>query len=85
MKIVKTEPRTPGLRMHFGCSGTQSSRRVDSQTVAILRSGASGESTRFVRRLSAKPKELILEITDQRPDKHRVERSAVGETVGGEI
>jgi hypothetical protein len=61
----------------FGCSGTQSSRRMDSGTVEILRRCASGERTRFVRRLSAQPKELILEITEQHPDGRRLERRLV--------
>ena len=59
------------------CSGTQSSRRVDSRTVEILRNCASGEWTRFVRRLSAQPKELILEIAEQRPGGPRFERSLI--------
>ena len=49
----------------FGCSGTQSSRRVDSETVEILRRCTNGGWTRFVRRLAAQPKELVLEITEQ--------------------
>jgi len=61
----------------FGCSGTQSSRRVDSQTVEIVRICASGEWTRFVRRLSARPKELVLEITEQQPGGRRAERRVV--------
>ena len=61
----------------LGCSGTQSSRRVDSRTVEILRQCGSGEWTRFVRRMSAQPKELVLEITEQRPDGRRVERRLV--------
>ena len=60
-----------------GCSGTQSSRRVDSRTVEILRNCASGEWTRFVRRLSAQPKELILEIAEQRPGGPRFERRLI--------
>jgi hypothetical protein len=32
----------------FGCSGTQSSRRVDSETVEILRFCANGEQARLV-------------------------------------
>ncbi|MGH9657810.1 MAG: hypothetical protein ACRD96_04645 [Bryobacteraceae bacterium] len=60
-----------------GCSGTQSSRRVDSRIVEILRKCASGESTRLVRRLSAQPKELILEVTEQQPDGRRFERRLV--------
>jgi hypothetical protein len=47
------------------CSGTQSSRRVDSQTVEILRTCASGGWIRFVRRSSAQSKELVLEVTEQ--------------------
>jgi hypothetical protein len=42
----------------FGCSGTQSSKRLDSQTVEILRACDSGERTRFIRRLSTNAKEL---------------------------
>ena len=62
----------------FGCSGTQSSRRLDSQTVEIVRTCASGAWTRFVRRLlSAQPKELVLEITEQQPDGRRFERRLV--------
>ncbi len=62
---------------HFGCSGTQSSRRVDSRTVEILHTCASGEWTRFVRRESAQPKELILEITEQQRDGRRFKRRLV--------
>ena len=61
----------------FGCSGTQSSRRLDNQTVEILRTCAGGEWTRFIRRLSAQPKELVLEITEQQPDGRQVERRVV--------
>jgi hypothetical protein len=61
----------------FGCSGTQSSRRLDSQTVEILRTCVSGEWTRFIRRLSAQPKELVLEITQQEPGGRRFERRFV--------
>ena len=61
----------------FGCSGTQSSRRLDSQTVEIVRTCASGEWTRFIRRLSTQPKELVLEITEQQPDGRQVERRVV--------
>jgi hypothetical protein len=60
----------------FGCSGTQSSRRVDSQIVEILRKCASGEWTRFIRRLTPKS-ELVLEITAQQPDGRRFERRLV--------
>jgi hypothetical protein len=57
----------------FGCSGTQLSRRLDSQTVEILRTCSSGQRTRFVRR-STMPTESILEITEQKPDGQRIER-----------
>ena len=60
-----------------GCSGTQSSQRVDSQTVEILRKCASGEWTRFVRRSAARAKELILDITEQHLDGRRFERRLV--------
>jgi hypothetical protein len=59
------------------CTGSQSSRRVDSQTVEILRKCASGEWTRFVRRSAAQSKELVLEITEQHPDGRRFERRLV--------
>jgi hypothetical protein len=61
----------------FGCSGTQSSRRLDSQTVEILRTCRSGEWTRFVRRLSSDAKELALEITEQHNDLRRFGRRLV--------
>jgi hypothetical protein len=61
----------------FGCSGTQSSRRVDSQTVEILRTCANGGWTRFVRRLAAVPKELVLEITEQNNGGRRFERRLI--------
>ena len=61
----------------FGCSGTQSSRRVDSRTIEIVRTCASGEWTRFVRRLGATPSELIVEVTGQQADGRRVERRLV--------
>jgi len=65
-----------------GCAGTQSSRRLDSRTVEILRNCGSGESMRFVRRLT-QPKELVLEITEQRPDGSRLERRLVLEKESG--
>jgi hypothetical protein len=49
-----------------GCSGSQSSRRVDGQTVEILRWCANGDTIRFVLRLSAQPNELILDVTEHR-------------------
>ena len=59
------------------CSGTQSSRRVDKTTVEIVRNCNSGIRSRFVRRLAAQPKELILDITEQLPDSRRSERHLV--------
>ena len=61
----------------FGCSGMQSSRRLDTQTVEILRTCRSGESTRILRRLSSDTKELILEITEKRTEFRRLERRLV--------
>lgn len=61
----------------FERSGTQSSWRRDSKTVEILRNCGSGRWTRFVRRTSIKPNELVLEVTEQRPDGHRFERRLV--------
>ena len=65
------------------CSGTQSSRRVDNRTVEILRTCASGEGTRFVRRLAAQANELVLEITEQQPNGRRFERRLVLEKQSG--
>jgi hypothetical protein len=61
----------------LGCSGTQSSHRVDSRTVEILRTCASGGWIRFVRRMSAQPNELVLEVTEQQAGGHRIERRLV--------
>jgi hypothetical protein len=60
-----------------GCSGSQSSRRVDSQTVEILRTCANGGGIRIVRRLFAQTNELVLEITQQEEGGHRFERHLV--------
>ncbi len=57
------------------CSGTQASQRVDSRTVEIVRTCATGEWTRFIRRLNTR--ELILEITERQRDGRRVERRLV--------
>ena len=59
------------------CSGTQSSRRIDGQTVEILHKCASGSWTRLVRRSPASAKELIIEIMEQRNDGRRYERRLV--------
>src|SRR5579862_1298 len=60
------------------CSGTQSSRRVDSQTVEILRNCGAGAWTRLVARTAAK-NELVLEISEQRADSRRFNRRLVFE------
>jgi len=60
-----------------GCSGTQSSRRVDSQTVEILRKCATGAWRRVVCRSVVRPKELTLDITERHPDGRRFERRVV--------
>jgi hypothetical protein len=61
----------------FACSGIQSSRRQDSSTVEILRMCANGGWARYIRRLPAPPKEMVLEITEQHPDGRRFERRLV--------
>jgi hypothetical protein len=60
------------------CSGTQSSRRIDSQTVEIVRNCGAGAWTRFVRRTTPKS-ELILEISEQSADGRRFGRRLVFE------
>ena len=67
----------------LGCSGTQSSRRVDSQSVEILRTCASGGWTRFVRRLAAQPNEPVMEVTEQRASGRRLDRRLVLEKQSG--
>jgi hypothetical protein len=61
-----------------GCSGTQSSRRLDDRTVEILRTCATGERTRIVCRLTARS-ELVLEVTAKQADGREVERRLVFE------
>jgi hypothetical protein len=61
-----------------GCSGTQSSRRIDSQTIEILRNCGSGAWTRFVRRTAAKD-ELVLEISERPAGGRRFDRRLVFE------
>ena len=60
-----------------GCSGTQSSRRVDSRTVEIFRDCASGQWTRSILRSGSQPNELVLEITEKFTDGRRFERRLV--------
>lgn len=61
----------------FVCSGTQSSRRMDSQTVEILRNCENGAWIRLVRRSAAQQQVLILDITEQHTDGRRFERRLV--------
>lgn len=49
----------------------------------ILCTCASGGWTRFVRRLSAQPNELVLEVTEQQASGRRVERRLVLEKQSG--
>jgi hypothetical protein len=60
-----------------GCSGTQSSRRLDSGTVEILHDCAGGPSTRIIVRSGERANELVVEITDQYPDGRHYERRLV--------
>ena len=55
-------------------SGTQSSSRLNDTTAEILRSCADGRTMRMVRRFGEKPRELVLEVTEQRPAGGRAER-----------
>jgi hypothetical protein len=58
----------------FGCSGIQTSRRADERTVEILRMCTNGEWMRLVRHASVTANILVLEITEQSADGHRVDR-----------
>jgi hypothetical protein len=60
------------------CSGTQSSRRIDSRTVEIVRNCGAGAWTRFVRRTAPKG-QLVLEISEQHVDGRRFDRRLVFE------
>src|SRR5207247_1185167 len=59
------------------CSGTQSSRRVDGQTVEIVRECANGGHRQLIRRSTVEPGVLILEINEQ----HRNGRRSEGRRV----
>jgi hypothetical protein len=59
------------------CSGTQSSRRMDRDTVEILHKCADGRWTRLVRRSPASAKELVIAITEQHNDGRRFERRLI--------
>jgi hypothetical protein len=60
-----------------GCSGTQSSRRVDNLTIEILRQCSGGGWVKVVGRLAPHGVELILEITEQRAGNQRLEQRLV--------
>ena len=60
------------------CSGTQSSRRIDSQSIEIRRNCGAGAWIRFVRRTASRD-HLILDISEQRADGHRFDRRLVFE------
>jgi len=64
---------TPRDFEDFGCSGTQSSRRLDGQTVEILRVCASGEWTWLIRQSAAQSKEIVIDITEKRGGRSNVE------------
>ena len=61
----------------FGCSGTQSSRRVDNQAMEILRRCENGASIKIVRRSAGPQQEIVLDITEQHIDGRRFERHLV--------
>src|SRR5258708_6371552 len=61
----------------FGCSGTQSSRRLDNQAVEILRKCENGASIKIVRRLAGPQQKIVLEITEQHAGGRRFERHLV--------
>lgn len=61
----------------FGCSGMQSSRRVDNNTIEILRTCKNGTWTRLIQRTTAEQKDLVLEITEQYADGRHFERRLV--------
>jgi hypothetical protein len=61
----------------FGCSGTQSSRRVDRQTMVILRVCAGGAWTWLIRQSAVRPKELRIDITEKRGGRSYAEWSII--------
>jgi len=58
------------------CSGTQSSRRVDSRTVEILRECDGGRRVRLIRRVESAGV-LILEVTEQNSEGRHLDRRLV--------
>jgi hypothetical protein len=61
----------------FGCSGTQSSRRLDGGDVEILRNCEGGASVRLIRRFLMSREEMIFDVTDQHTDGRRFSRHLV--------
>ena len=59
------------------CSGTQSSRRIDTNTIEILRNCGAGAWTKLVR--AALKNQLFLEISEQRHGGRRFDRRLVFE------
>jgi hypothetical protein len=60
------------------CFGTRSSRRIDSETIEILRNCGPSAWIRFIRRTISKD-ELIFEISEQHADGRRFDRRLVFE------
>jgi hypothetical protein len=54
------------------CRGTQSSQRVDNQTVEITRTCEAGAWMRFILRVNLDG-ELVLEVSGRRPDRRQVQ------------
>jgi hypothetical protein len=52
------------------CSGVQSSRRLDSSTIEIVRQCRDGDWTKFVRRLAREGKQMVLEVSEQHSGGH---------------
>jgi hypothetical protein len=68
---------TPRNFEDSGCSGIQSSRRIDSQTVEVLRICKSGEWSRMTRRSWAQWNELVLKTVVHKADGRQFERHLV--------
>jgi hypothetical protein len=67
----------PRVFQDAGCSGTQSSRRVDKTTVEVVRNCEGGAWTRLVWRLAEQSRELILDVAEQQSDGRRLEKRLV--------
>ena len=59
------------------CTGTQSSRRVDSRSVEIVTQCADGLRVSVMRRVPTQPNELIVEITEKSPGGRLLDRRLV--------